>query len=155
MPDVPPGRVTPVTCPFMVAAAPFEGVAEKVYPLIVAPPLVDGATKEIPMEVAAREVTASVPGVDKMVETSLVAGEVSAKPVTFPTTERLYLVPTNRVVCQGDVIVIFVAVAAAVPVMAVPPETGVSEYEYDVGRLTVVVVCDGVKMNVILFEVAV
>ena len=115
----------------------------------MAPPLVDGATKEIPMEVAAREVTTSVPGVDKMVVTSLVAAAVSAKPVTFPTTERLYLVPTNRVV--GDVI----AVAPAVPVMAVPPETGVSEYEYDVGRLTVVVVCDGVKMNVILFEVAV
>jgi hypothetical protein len=140
-----------VTCP--VVAVPPEGVAEKVYPLIVAPPLVDGCTKEIPMEVAAREVTASVPGVDKMVVTSLVAGKLSAKPASFPTTERLYFVPTNKFV--GDVMVIFVALAFAVPVMADPPETGVSEYEYDVGRLTVVVVCDGVKINVILFEVAV
>ena len=119
MPDVPPGSVTSVTCPVLA------GVVEKLYPVIVTPAPVVGGTKEIPIEVAAREVTANVPGVFKSVITSLVAGAVSAKPVSFPTTDRLYLVAAVKVV--ADVIVIFAPVAVVVPVIAVPPETGVSE----------------------------
>jgi hypothetical protein len=92
---------------------------------MVASPLVDGGTKEILIEVDAEEVTASVPGVANVVETTLVAAVVSAKPASFPTIERLYLVAANKVV--ADVIVIFAAVAVTVPVIAVPPETGVSE----------------------------
>jgi hypothetical protein len=98
VPDVPAGRVTPVTCPVIV------GVAEKLYPVIVAPPLVGGGTKEIPIEVGVREVTASVPGVDKSVTTSIVAGAVSAKGLLvagnplLPTIDRLYFVPGNKVV---------------------------------------------------------
>lgn len=98
MPDVPPGSVTPVTCPVLV------GVVEKLYPVIVAPPLVDGGTKETPMDVGEREVTASVPGVDKSVTTSIVAAGVSGKGLlvagspVVPTTDRLYFVPGNKVV---------------------------------------------------------
>jgi hypothetical protein len=100
-------------------------VVEKLYPVIVTPAPVVGGTKEIPIEVAAREVTANVPGLFMSVITSLVAGAVSAKPVSFPTTDRLYLVVAVKVV--ADVIVIFAPVAVVVPVIAVPPETGVSE----------------------------
>jgi hypothetical protein len=136
VPDVPPGSVRPVTCPVM--AEPPKGVAEKVYLLIVAPPLVDGGTKEIPMEVAVREVTASVPGVANIVETSIVAAGVFGKsdpPSPFPTTDKIYLVPADKV--EGDVIVrvkfpmnsrclsVIPPTIFPVPVIAVPPETGV------------------------------
>lgn len=108
MPDVPPGRVTPVTCP--VIAVPPEGVAEKVYPVMLVPPAVDGATNEIPMEFAMREVTAKVPGVAKIVDTSPVAGNVFPIRVvvevpTTPKIDRVYLVPANNVV--GDTIGMF------------------------------------------------
>jgi len=105
-------------------------VAEKLYPVIVIPAPVVGGTKEIPIEVAAREVTANVPGVSKSVVTSLVAGGVFPKVPTTPTTDRLYLVPGDKVV--GDVMDIVppllnkLLVNAPLPVIGVPPEVGVS-----------------------------
>ena len=138
MPDVPAGSVTSVTCPVLV------GMVEKLYPVIVTPAPVVGGIKEIPIEVAALEVTANVPGADMMVDTCIVAGDVFPKRVVAsvpnnPVTDRLYLVPADRDV--GDATFIFAEplirlltltllvtelVKAQVAVIGVPPETGVS-----------------------------
>jgi hypothetical protein len=133
VPDVPPGSVTSVTCPVLA------GVVEKLYPVIVTPAPVVGGTKEIPIEVAAREVTANVPAVLKSVVTSLVTGNVFPKVPNTPATDRLYLVPADKVV--GDVMLILTEPLSRlfivtppeteldtfqVPVIGVPPEIGVS-----------------------------